>query len=89
MYSDMSMRINASSESNMNVESTLANCVLPTPVGPRKMNDPIGLLGSFNPARLRLMAFTTFLMASSWPMTLPSRSVFMRANFPLSFSAMR
>ena len=31
----------------------LANSVLPTPVGPKKINEPIGFLGSFKPIRLR------------------------------------
>ena len=53
MYSDISMRINASSESNKYFARTFANCVFPTPVGPRKKKEPIGLFGSFNPARFR------------------------------------
>ena len=44
-----------------------ARCVLPTPVGPRKMNEPIGRLGSFSPARARrtalLMVAIAFLLA--------------------------
>ena len=35
----------ASSLSNMNSASALASSVLPTPVGPRKMNEPIGRRG--------------------------------------------
>src|ERR1041384_3645439 len=42
MYSLMSMRIKESSLSNKYVASTFANSVLPTPVGPRKINEPIG-----------------------------------------------
>jgi hypothetical protein len=49
----MSILIKASSLSNKYLANTFANCVLPTPVGPKKINEPIGLLGSFNPARLR------------------------------------
>ena len=46
MYSDMSRRTIAASSSNRNSASALASSVLPTPVGPRKMNDPIGRPGS-------------------------------------------
>ena len=45
-----------------------ANSVLPTPVGPKKINDPIGRLGYFNPARARLMALETAVTAYDWPM---------------------
>ena len=51
MYSLMSMRIRASCESNRVVVKTFASCVLPTPVWPRKINEPIGFLGFFKPAR--------------------------------------
>ena len=53
MYSLISMRIMLSSLSKSNFVNSFASCVLPTPVGPRKINEPIGLLGSFNPALLR------------------------------------
>ena len=46
MYSDMSMRTMWVSSSNRNSASARASSVLPTPVGPRKMNEPIGRLGS-------------------------------------------
>ena len=49
MYSDMSMRIIASSASNMNSASARASSVLPTPVGPRNRNEPIGRSGSCRP----------------------------------------
>jgi serine/threonine protein kinase len=45
--------------------SARANSVLPTPVGPRKMNEPIGRLGSFKPERARTTASATALTASS------------------------
>src|SRR3989304_1326308 len=51
MNSLMSILMSASSEPNMNSARLLANSVLPTPVGPRKMNDPIGRLGSLRPAQ--------------------------------------
>ena len=49
MYSDMSIRTIASCESNMNSASARASSVLPTPVGPRKRNVPIGRSGSLQP----------------------------------------
>src|SRR5918996_1354277 len=51
MYSDMSMRTIASWLSNMNSASARASSVLPTPVGPRKRNTPMGRSGSASPAR--------------------------------------
>ena len=65
MYSDMSMRIIARSSSNMNSASARASSVLPTPVGPRNRNEPIGRLGSLSPARPRRTALDTAWMASS------------------------
>ena len=53
IYSLISIRTKESGESNIYVASNLARCVLPTPVGPRKINVPMGLSGSFSPARLR------------------------------------
>src|SRR3990170_4677424 len=51
MYSDMSIRTIASSSPNRNSASVRASSVLPTPEGPRKMNEPVGRLGSLSPAR--------------------------------------
>ena len=56
MNSLMSILMSASSLPNMNSASALASSVLPTPVGPRKMNEPIGRLGSLRPARARRTA---------------------------------
>ena len=58
MYSDMSMRTIACSESNMNSASARASSVLPTPVGPRNRKLPIGRLrvrepGARAPQRVR------------------------------------
>ena len=50
MYSLMSIWISASSSPNMNSASALASNVLPTPVGPAKMKQPVGRFGSFKPA---------------------------------------
>src|SRR2546423_1459823 len=43
MYSDMSRRTIAFSSSERNSASTLASSGLPTPVGPRKRNQPNGI----------------------------------------------
>ncbi len=50
LYSDMSMRTIACSSSNRNSASARAISVLPTPVGPRKMNGPIGRFGILQPS---------------------------------------
>ncbi len=63
MYSDMSIRTIARSSSNRNSASARAVSVLPTPVGPRKMNEPMGRLGSCSPARLRRTALATAVTA--------------------------
>ena len=69
MYSDMSMRIIARSSSKRNSARARASSVLPTPVGPRNRNDPIGRFGSDKPARLRRTALATAVTASCWPTT--------------------
>ena len=61
MYSLMSILISASSLPNMNSASALASSVLPTPVGPRKMKEPIGRFGSLSPARARRTALETIV----------------------------
>jgi len=42
----------------------LQSSVLPTPVGPKNKNEPIGLFGSFNPNLPLLIAFATASTAS-------------------------
>ena len=59
MYSDMSTRIIARSSSNRKSASVRASSVLPTPVGPRNRNEPIGRCGSDSPARDRRIALAT------------------------------
>ena len=59
MYSDMSMRTIALSSSNRKDASALVSSVLPTPVGPKNMNEPIGRFGSCRPARARRTAVET------------------------------
>ncbi len=63
MYSLMSMRIMACSSSKRNSASARASSVLPTPVGPRKMNEPIGRFSSCKPARARRTALDTAVIA--------------------------
>src|ERR1700743_1203148 len=53
MTSLMSMRTIALSSSNRNEASALVSSVLPTPVGPRNRNEPIGRLGASKPSRER------------------------------------
>src|SRR3972149_2454288 len=67
MNSDMSSFIIASSLPNMNSARTRARNVLPTPVGPRNMNTPIGRRGSFSPARARRTALAMLWIAPSRP----------------------
>ncbi|MNN06211.1 hypothetical protein D3C81_1189940 [compost metagenome] len=69
MNSDMSIRTMASSVSNRNSASALHSSVLPTPVGPRNMNEPLGRFGSDSPARERRTALATAVTASCWPIT--------------------
>ena len=69
MYSDMSKRIMAFSSPNMASAKALHSSVLPTPVGPRKMKEPMGRFLSFKPTRPRRIALAMALTASSWPMT--------------------
>ena len=69
MYSDMSMRTMAVSSSNRNDASALVSSVLPTPVGPRNMKEPIGRFGSCSPARARRTAVATDFTASACPTT--------------------
>ena len=69
MYSDMSRRTIAVSSLKRYSASALVSSVLPTPVGPRNMNEPIGRFGSCKPARERRTAVATACTASAWPTT--------------------
>ena len=89
MYSDMSSWISASASSKRNSASVFASSVFPTPVGPRKMNDPPGRFGSFRPARVRRMARLSDVTASSWPMTRLCSSSSMRSSLVVSSSVRR
>ena len=59
------MRIISVSLPNMLAAKDFANSVLPTPVGPKNINEPIGRRGSFKPLRALLIARATALIASS------------------------
>ena len=45
--------------------NAFASSVLPTPVGPRNKNEPIGFVGSLIPALERIIASVIFVTASS------------------------
>ena len=85
MYSLISIRIRASSESNSSRAITFASSVFPTPVLPKKINVPIGFLGSFRPALFLWIARTTFFTASSCPITFPLSTLSICANLSSSF----
>jgi hypothetical protein len=57
------------------IRQSFAQLGFPYAGGPTNRNEPIGRCSSLMPARERLMALATDLMASSWPLTLfPSSS---------------
>ena len=89
MYSDMSTRMSADGSAKRNLASARASSVLPTPVGPEKMNEPMGRFGSLSPARERRMARDTARMASSCPTTEPCSSSSMRSSREASASWIR
>ena len=86
MYSDMSIRTIASSSPKRNSASVRASSVLPTPEGPRKMNEPVGRFGSLRPARERRIAFEIVSIAACWPMTRLCSSSSIRISFWVSAS---
>ena len=70
MYSDISTLIREFSEPNTASERAFESSVFPTPVGPKNIKEPMGLLGSLIPTLPRLIAFATAVTASSCPTTL-------------------
>ena len=84
MYSLISIRTIFCSSSNRVAASVLASSVLPTPVGPRNRNEPIGLDGSLIPAFERRMASVTRRTPSFWPMTRLCSSSSRPSSFVLS-----
>ena len=85
----MSIRISASEAPNIYFANSLAKWVLPTPVGPKNIKVPMGLLGSFNPTRLLKIALTSFSIAGSCAITFDCRSSFMPASLIPSACAIR
>src|SRR6266568_2280213 len=86
MFSDMSSWISASSSPNRNSARALDSSVFPTPLGPRKMNEPLGRLGSFRPARVRRIDLDTAVTASPWSTMRLWSSSSMRSSFSVSSS---
>src|SRR5258708_2739385 len=86
MNSDMSKRTRAFSVPNMNCARVRATSVLPTPVGPRNRNEPIGRFGLFNPARERRIARASALIDLSWEMMRLCSSSSIRRSFWVSSS---
>ena len=82
----MSRVMSADSSPKRNSARALASSVLPTPVGPAKMNEPPGRFGSFRPARVRRIAWERATTASSWPMTRLCSSSSMRRSLADSAS---
>ena len=64
MYSDMSTRMSAEGSAKRNLARARASSVLPTPVGPRTSNEPLGRFGSRSPTRSRRTARATAPTAS-------------------------
>jgi hypothetical protein len=89
MYSDMSIRTIAASESKSVSASAFASSVLPTPGGPRKRKLPTGRRGSLIPLRARRIASVTSVTASSWPMTRLWSVASRRRSFSFSPSTSR
>ena len=71
--SDISTLIREFSVPNIASASAFESSVLPTPVGPKNRNEPIGLLGSLSPTLPLRIALATAVTASSCPITLLCR----------------
>ena len=84
MYSDISICINESSSPKRNSAKAFAVSVLPTPDGPRKIKDPDGLLGSFNPDLVLLIALETAIIASFCPTIRLCNSFSISSNLAVS-----
>src|SRR6266849_6609094 len=81
MNSDMSKRTSDFSVPNINWARVRATSVLPTPVGPRNKNEPIGRFGLFRPARERRTARARAIIALSCEMMRLCSSSSMRSSF--------
>ena len=84
MYSDISIWIKDSSSPNRNSAKAFAVSVFPTPDGPKNINDPEGLFGSFNPDLVLLIALDTAEIASFWPIILLCNSTSISSNLAVS-----
>ena len=73
-----------SSESNIAAATDLASSVLPTPVGPKNKNEPIGRCSSLIPLLLRRIARATAETALSWPITRLCKRLSRLANWRVS-----
>ena len=89
IYSLISSLIRLSLSPKTTSDRALESSVLPTPVGPTKINVPIGLLGSFTFARARFIALATEFIAPSCPITRSRKSSSKLASFSLSLALMR
>ena len=65
IYSLISIRTMFCSSSNSVAAKVFASSVLPTPVGPKNRNEPMGFVGSLIPALERIIASVTFVTPSS------------------------
>ena len=83
--SDISSRINGSTLLNSSSESTFTSSVLPTPVGPTKINEA-GRFFAESRIRLRRTAAATAFTASSCPMIRFLRRLSRSATFCSSLS---
>ena len=83
------MRTIARSSSNRKSASALASSVLPTPVGPRNRNEPVGRSGSEMPARARRTASDTARTASRCPTRRAARPSSIRSSLAVSPSSSR
>ena len=61
-----------------------ANCVLPTPVGPKNIKLPMGRFGSWSPALARLIEFETNRTASTCPITCRCKTSSISSNLCFS-----
>ena len=89
MYSDISSCTRASFSPKTSSARALARCVFPTPVGPRKMKEPMGRFGSLRSARERRRALASAWTASCWPMTRDCRVSPILSSLERSPSPMR
>ena len=86
MYSDISIRIISFSFPNRLSATAFDNSVFPTPVGPKNINELIGLSGFLKPTLLLFIALATVFTASSCPIILLCKVSSKFLNFSVSLS---